>query len=86
MGAYISAYATEAEAKAMQKQKGGEVFNWAGLKAKFKNSIFGSIYIKPEHNVEIEMYCLLNESTNLIDAAFYNMEKSKLKVNIVKKC
>jgi copper chaperone NosL len=43
MGAFISAYPTEDDAKAMQNKKDGEVYNWEELKAKFRNSRFGSL-------------------------------------------
>ncbi|MGB0851278.1 MAG: nitrous oxide reductase accessory protein NosL, partial [Bacteroidia bacterium] len=43
MGANLSAYETEEAAKAMKKQKGGEVLDWEALRVKFENSRFGSV-------------------------------------------
>lgn len=57
MGAYISAFTLESDAKQMKKLKGGEVMNWMTLKERFKDSKFGSLdHGHHHHSGRIDMY------------------------------
>lgn len=43
MGANLSAFKNEGDAKNTQNDKGGERYTWEGIKAKFKDSKFGAV-------------------------------------------
>lgn len=50
MGAYISAYATRTSAEQVRKTKGGELYDWNGLKKLFENSRFGLLDHPTHHH------------------------------------
>ncbi len=57
MGANISAYSTEASAKAAQKKADGMVLNWVELVKRFESSKFGSVdHSHHHHHGRADMY------------------------------
>ena len=53
MGAYLTAYADKSTATKIQKERGGELFDWAGLKLRFKESRFGVLnHIDHHHSAD----------------------------------
>ncbi len=50
MGAYLSAFKTKEAAQKMKEKKGGEVYNWEELKARFADSDFGSLNAGHHHH------------------------------------
>lgn len=56
MGAYLSAYGSKEVAEKVQKNKGGELYNWDELKAKFKDSRFGLLDHPTHHHSRPDAY------------------------------
>ena len=50
MGAYLSAYATRQSAERVQKSNGGDIYDWAELKERFKDSRFGLLGHPTHHH------------------------------------
>ena len=55
MGAYLTAYSDRTSASKVQNEKGGELFSWSELKAKFKDSNFGLLN-HPDHHQRSDAY------------------------------